>query len=370
MPWDRVDENRELNRRERQREAQVVHPFAPPLDIAQTSGGGAEVTISGISGLHIGMVLYYPSTTDFSICGHRWLALCGNTLNLLPRTVGDTASSATAWAATEAEDIFTHLWTEYTGLGVLQIYDNAGAPVARGVSAAADWAADRRIALPDPRDRYVVGRGYNKPYAGLNDARDNDGTRQPNQHTHLAGNLGVTGKDAQHYHGNAGDGTLQAADAGGHGHGINGATAVDASAGASAYEDVQIGTGVSVATFDHVHSHAHDAGTLSAASAADHFHGVSGHTDSQTACSGLGISGSVAAKLEWPPHIAMGLHILAEIIQPQWTVHNGADGVDGVGVPAGGLYTQVLMKKSNADYDTEWKPSISQAQILTRGLGA
>ena len=33
---------------------------------------------------------------------------------------------------------------------------------------------------------------------------------------------------------------------------------------------------------------------------------------------------------------------------------NGTDGTDGVGVPAGGTTGQVLKKKSNTDYDTEW----------------
>lgn len=33
---------------------------------------------------------------------------------------------------------------------------------------------------------------------------------------------------------------------------------------------------------------------------------------------------------------------------------NGKDGKDGVGVPAGGITGQVLVKKSNTDYDTEW----------------
>ena len=33
---------------------------------------------------------------------------------------------------------------------------------------------------------------------------------------------------------------------------------------------------------------------------------------------------------------------------------DGADGADGVGVPRGGRAGQVLAKRSNDDYDTEW----------------
>ena len=32
----------------------------------------------------------------------------------------------------------------------------------------------------------------------------------------------------------------------------------------------------------------------------------------------------------------------------------GANGADGVGVPSGGAEGQILIKKSIADYDTEW----------------
>ena len=40
---------------------------------------------------------------------------------------------------------------------------------------------------------------------------------------------------------------------------------------------------------------------------------------------------------------------------------NGQDGEDGVGVPSGGTTGQMLVKKSNTDYDTEWtnQPDIS-----------
>lgn len=39
--------------------------------------------------------------------------------------------------------------------------------------------------------------------------------------------------------------------------------------------------------------------------------------------------------------------------------NQGPKGDDGVGVPAGGTEGQVLMKKSNTDYDTEWKDASS-----------
>ena len=38
---------------------------------------------------------------------------------------------------------------------------------------------------------------------------------------------------------------------------------------------------------------------------------------------------------------------------------DGTDGTNGVGVPAGGTTGQILTKKSNTDYDTEWEDASS-----------
>ena len=44
----------------------------------------------------------------------------------------------------------------------------------------------------------------------------------------------------------------------------------------------------------------------------------------------------------------------------------GSDGKDGVGVPTGGTTGQYLTKKSNADYDFEWKDnSIDTCEKVT-----
>lgn len=63
------------------------------------------------------------------------------------RTIGDASSGGTERANVDCEDLFLYLWP-YTALTV-----SGG----RGVSAAADWAASKTIALPDLRGRVQVG---------------------------------------------------------------------------------------------------------------------------------------------------------------------------------------------------------------------
>lgn len=73
-------------------------------------------------------------------------------------TVGNAFSSATARANADMEQIFTHLWTVHDTDGTLVIQDSSGTPTAKGASAAADWAANRRITLPDLRGRVLAGK--------------------------------------------------------------------------------------------------------------------------------------------------------------------------------------------------------------------
>lgn len=66
------------------------------------------------------------------------------------RTIGSAASGATERANTDCEPLFLFLWS---------YYGDALCPVVggRGASAAADWAADKQITLPDKRGRIPAG---------------------------------------------------------------------------------------------------------------------------------------------------------------------------------------------------------------------
>lgn len=66
-------------------------------------------------------------------------------------SIGNASSNATNRANADTEDLFTLWWTEFTGW---QLQDSSGSNVARGASAAADFAAGKRMPVPDVRDRY------------------------------------------------------------------------------------------------------------------------------------------------------------------------------------------------------------------------
>lgn len=64
------------------------------------------------------------------------------------RTIGSATSGASERANADCEDLFLHLWAVDSTLTV---------STGRGASAAADWAANKTIALPDYRERVLAG---------------------------------------------------------------------------------------------------------------------------------------------------------------------------------------------------------------------
>ena len=98
-------------------------------------------------------VAQLPSTAEtgdvkFSIsstAASGWVVMADN-------TIGNAASSATARANADTEDLFILIWNEC---------DDTAAPVSggRGVSAAADFASNKRITFPRTRGRALGGSG-------------------------------------------------------------------------------------------------------------------------------------------------------------------------------------------------------------------
>jgi hypothetical protein len=74
----------------------------------------------------------YPS-------GYRWL-LCDG------KTIGNGSSGATGRANADVEDLFAFLWESHSNT-LLAIQDSAGVATSRGISAAADFAANKRLPL-------------------------------------------------------------------------------------------------------------------------------------------------------------------------------------------------------------------------------
>jgi microcystin-dependent protein len=79
-----------------------------------------------------------------------WLLLSG-------QTIGNTGSGGTSRANVDSEALFTLLWDSIANTE-LPIQDSAGAPSTRGASAAADFAANKRMPLPDMRGRVTAGK--------------------------------------------------------------------------------------------------------------------------------------------------------------------------------------------------------------------
>jgi hypothetical protein len=73
------------------------------------------------------------------------------------KTIGNAGSGATARANADTEALFTKIWNESNNTDY-PIQGSNGTPTTRGASAAADFAADKRMPLPDLRDRFAVGK--------------------------------------------------------------------------------------------------------------------------------------------------------------------------------------------------------------------
>lgn len=69
-------------------------------------------------------------------------------------TIGNASSNATERANADTFALFTLLWSNTT----LQMYNSSGGTIAHGASAAADFAANNALSLPDCRGRARAGR--------------------------------------------------------------------------------------------------------------------------------------------------------------------------------------------------------------------
>ncbi|HEX7126428.1 MAG TPA: hypothetical protein VF406_11770 [Thermodesulfobacteriota bacterium] len=73
-------------------------------------------------------------------------------------SIGNASSGATTRAHADTEALFTLLWTNVTN-SWCPVQDSMGTPVARGASAAADFAANRRLVLPKALGRALGAAG-------------------------------------------------------------------------------------------------------------------------------------------------------------------------------------------------------------------
>lgn len=76
-------------------------------------------------------------------------------------TIGSAASGATNRANADTAALFAKIWAETSNTGDFVIQDSAGTPTTRGASAAADFAANKRIPLPNDLDNFDRGGNTN-----------------------------------------------------------------------------------------------------------------------------------------------------------------------------------------------------------------
>lgn len=73
------------------------------------------------------------------------------------KTIGNASSNATERANADTYNLYVLLWNNYTNT-LLPIYDSSGVATTRGANAAADFAANKAIAVIDKRGRVSVGK--------------------------------------------------------------------------------------------------------------------------------------------------------------------------------------------------------------------
>lgn len=211
-----------------------------------------------------------------------WLWLDG-------KTIGSASSGATGRANADTSSLFTVLWNSIPN-AALPIQDSAGTPSTRGVSAAADFSANKRLPVPDRRGRIAA-------------AADNLGGTAANR---LTGNTaqGVDGSGLGNFGGEQSH-ALISTENGTHTHGSSGlsggshshtfSTTTD-SAGAHTHDVVYSQFGNAQSTLPlpqytiQITSHSNDS-TIPTNSAGVHTHTLSGTTGNTTPA----ISGSTDA---------------------------------------------------------------------------
>lgn len=114
------------------------------LSVATAVALAAGSTIGGLT------PIFSRYTTGEVITSVSSTAPAG-TLALDGKTLGSAASGATGLASSTAQALFELLWDSSSN-ALLPIQDASGAATARGASAAADFAANKRLPLPNPSD--------------------------------------------------------------------------------------------------------------------------------------------------------------------------------------------------------------------------
>jgi len=113
--------------------------YRSAADTMSIAGSLQDSNSVAVVGMPTGAMMMYGATTAPT----GWVRCNG-------RTIGNAASSATERASSDTSSLFTFLWTNYSD----SVCAVGGG---RGASAAADYAANKAIAIPDLRGRAFFG---------------------------------------------------------------------------------------------------------------------------------------------------------------------------------------------------------------------
>lgn len=105
-----------------------------------------EATVGALQPFPVGVVFDYTGATEPT----GWLFLSG-------KTIGSASSGGTARANADTANLFAHLWNSFAN-AELPIQDSSGVASTRGANAAADFAANKRMPLPDAQGRVIAGK--------------------------------------------------------------------------------------------------------------------------------------------------------------------------------------------------------------------
>ncbi len=152
---------------------------------------GPQGDLGGFDPARVDVVEDFFAAGDAKISFRRYAAdPDGWLLVTSSRTIGDASSGASV-AHAKTENLFAALWTDYND-AELPILTSAGGASTRGANAAADYAAHKRLTLPNPMDRFARMASGTRT-AGTTEANQNK------QHTHTATFTGAA--LAAHQHG-------------------------------------------------------------------------------------------------------------------------------------------------------------------------
>jgi hypothetical protein len=121
----------------------TIDPGNPTADRAQTMADRSGTLMLG-DGTEVGDVIYSIRTSGRT----GFIKADG-------KTIGSAASGATGLASADALSLFTVIWNETANLDYT-IQTSAGAGSTRGASAAADFAADKRLPIPNLCDDWFI----------------------------------------------------------------------------------------------------------------------------------------------------------------------------------------------------------------------